>query len=282
MTNLVVDKARTSPNFSAGRPQGQPNTIVIHHWGIDGQKFANVRDYLCRKGGNSSAHYVVEAGHVAEIVSPENRAWHAGARGNPRGIGVECRPECTSADVEEVAKLVAYLRALYGDIPLSKHSDFMATDCPGRWASKLVEIDRRARALAGAKDSQVSMPKESNNLAVDGVAGALTVKALQRFLGTSVDGVISSQASNVKEILKAFTSVEYVAPRAAQGSQVIRPLQQMLNAAGARLVVDGVAGALTVKALQAFLNARGNMLAVDGIAGALTVKALQKWLNTHT
>ena len=136
-----------SPNYSKGRPQGKPAFIVIHHWGADGQKFQNVVNYLCRKNGNSSAHYIVESGKVACIVDPENRAWHAGTGGNPRGIGIECRPECTQGDLETVAELIADLRKTYGNLPLYPHKKFMATACPGRYEAKLGWLDQSAQQI---------------------------------------------------------------------------------------------------------------------------------------
>ena len=154
-----------SPNYTAGRPLGKPQFIVIHHWGADGQKFQNVINYLCRKGGNSSAHYVVEDGKVACIVDPENRAWHAGATGNPQGIGIECRPECTQGDMETVAELIADLRKTYGNLPLYPHKRFMATACPGRWEDKLSTLsDRADKKLKGEpKMTEINLPKGEPN-----------------------------------------------------------------------------------------------------------------------
>lgn len=145
-----------SPNFAAGRPAGRPAFIVIHHWGNDGQKFQNVVNYLCRKGGNTSAHYVVEAGRVACIVDPDDRAWHAGSEGNPRGIGIECRPEMSAGDLETVAELIADLRNTYGNLPLYPHKKFVATACPGRWEGKLDWLSRRADEILRGGVSKVA------------------------------------------------------------------------------------------------------------------------------
>ena len=63
-----------SPNFTpASRVRAvygmdrKITAITIHHWGIKGQKFQNIVNYLCRKGGNTSAHEVIESGKVAVI-----------------------------------------------------------------------------------------------------------------------------------------------------------------------------------------------------------------------
>ena len=151
-----------SPNYQKGRPSGIPNCIVIHHWGNDGQKFQNVINYLCRKNGNSSAHYVVEAGKVACIVDPDDRAWHAGRNGNARGIGIECRPECSQGDLETVAELIAKLRKFYGNLPLKPHKAFMATACPGRYEAKLSWLDKRANEILNGSKSSTSKSTASN------------------------------------------------------------------------------------------------------------------------
>lgn len=144
--NRAVTDVTQSPNFSGGRPYGAPDQIVIHHWGVDGQRHQNVVNYLCRMDGNSSAHYVASGGRVTQIVSDSDRAWHAGSSGNPRGIGIECRPEMDDDDWATVAGLIAAIRAEHGHLPLVGHRDHMQTACPGRWYQHLA-------ALSAAADS---------------------------------------------------------------------------------------------------------------------------------
>lgn len=121
--------------------------ITIHHWGAPGQRFEQVRNWLCTNNVPSSAHYVVEAGTVACIVSPNDAAWHAGnPRGNAKTIGIECRPEATDGDYATVAELVVELRQAYGDLRLFRHSDWTSTACPGSW--DLARLDSLARAGA--------------------------------------------------------------------------------------------------------------------------------------
>lgn len=120
--------------------------ITIHHWGGFGQNFNNVINWLCTNNVPTSAHFVAEAGRVAQIVNDGDAAWHAGvARGNAQSIGIECRPEATDADYQTVAELIADLRKTYGDVPLVPHSAWLATACPGRW--DLVRLDRLARSI---------------------------------------------------------------------------------------------------------------------------------------
>ena len=131
-------------------PYGEaPTGITIHHWGDRGQQFQNVINYLCRPGGNTSAHIVVEAGKVAWIIDANKAAFHAGhAVGNGTTIGIECRPEATAADYLTIAELIADIRATYGDLPLYPHKYWQATACPGVY--DLGKLDRMARQSADA------------------------------------------------------------------------------------------------------------------------------------
>ena len=131
--------------------------ITIHHWGIKGQKFQNVVNFLCRKGGNTSAHEVIESGKVAVIVDHKNAAWHAGnAKGNATTIGLELRPEATEGDYATAAQRIADLREFYGDLPLIPHRAWKATACPGNW--DLNRLDREARALASGSVKPAGKP----------------------------------------------------------------------------------------------------------------------------
>ena len=51
------------------------DTIVIHHWGVDGQRFEDVCNFL-QGSPKSSAHFVVESGRCAQLVDIKNIAWH--------------------------------------------------------------------------------------------------------------------------------------------------------------------------------------------------------------
>lgn len=142
-----------SPNMTPGRPWGI-NKIVIHWWGDPNTHptFEGVIQTLCSPARGASAHYVVEAGRVACIVDPDNRAWHAGdgigngSQGNDRGIGIECNPRQSDGDYQTIAELIRDLRKVYGDLPLHPHREFNATACPGTY--DLARLDRLARGQA--------------------------------------------------------------------------------------------------------------------------------------
>lgn len=131
--------------------------IVVHHWGVTGQKFENVIAALSGTR-EASAHYVLEAGKVACIIAPGLRAWHVARNDfqnvmqgiydvNSHTIGIECRPECTEGDVETLCQLIADLWVDYGKVPIYGHLDFMATACPGAYYDKLDDIRARSEVI---------------------------------------------------------------------------------------------------------------------------------------
>lgn len=149
----------TSPNSTAAADVlavfGDPRivkSITIHHWGKPSRydyngAFNNVIAYLCRRNGNTSAHYVVEGGRIACIIDPDNASWAAGhSRGNAQSIHIEMNPRASRADYKAVAALVASLREVYGDVPLHEHSYWTPTSCPGIY--NIAKIDRMARKAA--------------------------------------------------------------------------------------------------------------------------------------
>lgn len=141
-----------SPNYTPASQSpsvfGQPRVvkgITIHHWGsvATNPQYAGVRDYLCRSGGNTSAHFVATGTgrQVACIVAPGDVAWHSGnATGNATTIGIECDPRCRDEDYDVVAELVADIRSAYGDVPIYSHNMWTATSCPGNY--NIDRIDR--------------------------------------------------------------------------------------------------------------------------------------------
>ena len=138
-------------DYTRGRP-GRPTHIVIHHWGVDGQKHDNVVSWF--RNGNSrqtSAHYVVSAGRVTRMVPLGDTAHHC-AGFNSKSIGIECRPEASGGDIEAAVWAIREVRANYGDLPLIGHRDRRNTSCPGRYYLKLGQLDRMARGNVTVED----------------------------------------------------------------------------------------------------------------------------------
>lgn len=118
----------------------QVKGFTDHWWGTPdtGATYEGVISWLCRPGGNTSAHYVVDGPtrRVACIVSPYDAAWHSGnAVGNATTIGIEnnCNTAARMSTMDVNAELLADLRDpnAFGDQPLYGHSDWSATQCPG-------------------------------------------------------------------------------------------------------------------------------------------------------
>lgn len=286
MTNAAVTDVQWSPNYSSGRPYGDVDSITIHHWGVDGQSHQNVVNYLCRDDGNSSAHYVASAGRVTQLVHDYDRAWHAGPGGNPRSIGIECRPEMSSGDVQTVIGLIRAIRAEHGNLPVVGHRDWMGTECPGRWYSHLAELSN------GSGFGAVSSPAPQvdvnpytgkwnksdgqGELRCTGIFGMATIGRLQQVMGTTIDGILDADGSPAIERFQKFLN-----------SVVPADTQIALNGYPS-LETDGILGSRTWKTFQYLVIAWhkdylpsgwGFEDWVDGEAGTATIGALQRALN---
>ncbi|MET0959505.1 MAG: peptidoglycan-binding domain-containing protein [Psychrobacillus psychrotolerans] len=54
----------------------------------------------------------------------------------------------------------------------------------------------------------------------------------------------------------------------------VTEVQKLLNAAGYKLIIDGIEGPLTISAIKDFQKKKG--LTVDGVVGTKTLAALKK------
>ena len=104
-------------------------------------------------------------------------------------------------------------------------------------------------------------------LAVDGKVGPATVKAWQRIMGTTADGVIGGQSSASKSCHSAINAIRYASDK--HGSALVRAVQRELGC-----YPDGLLGPKTIKAVQKHLG-----VSADGHFGPATAKALQRRLN---
>lgn len=141
MTNIEF---RQCWNFTRGREGLEPDRIVLHHWGADGQSHDSVVDFFTRgPGSGTSAHYVVSEGRITQICHDYDTAYHAGNWNiNCRSIGIECRPEATAGDIATVAELVRRIRSEWGNLPITVHSDYFPTACPGRYHQLIDRINQ--------------------------------------------------------------------------------------------------------------------------------------------
>ena len=164
---IVIDESITAHNIT---PDAAVRSVfgydsikhgaTIHHWGNDGQDFDAVVNYLASDNARrSSAHFVLQADRVTCLVSPDDASWHAGhPQGSAQTIGIECRPEMTEGDLDTLASLLRYLETIYGSLVIYKHSDWTATACPGRYASRIEEIVAEVNNVQAAPAPVVEIP----------------------------------------------------------------------------------------------------------------------------
>ena len=193
-----------------------------------------------------------------------------------------------AATEKTAAALIADLRAVYGNLPLSPHRRWTSTQCPGNW--DLGRLDRLARgakpSVSGggtsapkpaAKPSKPAVTKDGKlvedgrwgtattkrlqkllGVEQDGRMGPLTWKAVQRHLnkvrdsGITVDGLIENQSYKHSELGNGISPNGWqFTGRRSKGSKTIRGIQRRVGVKD----VDGVLFEGTTKALQKALNA---------------------------
>lgn len=126
-------------------------------------------------------------------------------------------------------------------------------------------------------------PKDEK-LVIDGSFGPASVRALQKYLDTVVDGTISGQPLSLKPYnygLVAGGVTEFVNNAYAGGSIVIEKWQDLLSDLGYYDgELDGYHGPGTIKAEQKMLKDKGYYKGtIDGYFGETTPKAMQQFLN---
>lgn len=134
----------------------------------------------------------------------------------------------------------------------------------GRWGQNSAYKFRGCIINPGVPDPKV-VPAPP--LTVDGIGGPATIRALQRFLGTPMDGEISGQLKKLAKYHPAIEAVRY----GSGGSACVKALQKWLG-----ITADGQWGKATSKALQYCIGVDD-----DGIFGPASVRALQKFLNAN-
>ena len=189
---------------TGGRRSDDPIGILIHHWGIDGQSHDNVVRYLAssRPNNPTSAHSVISAGRVTEMVKWGTIAYHARSA-NPQWIGLECRPEMSKADLETVIEYCADIEAYYSkSMQYGRHSDYVATQCPGRWTDQIHtiingvnRIHREKGRLHLAGSSSAPAPRNTASTANTGGGRTITRMADEVLAGKHGNGHANRQRS---------------------------------------------------------------------------------------
>lgn len=174
-------QVQITPNKNVGN--WNKTSITIHWWGLPsaGATFDGVLRWFMTPSARASAHYTVESGRIAQQVMEKDAAWHAGVTAGNRGsIGIEVNPRWRDGDYETVAQLVAEIWRRRGrELPLKRHRDWKATQCPG--PADLNRIRNRARAInrartGGASSSAPAPGQSSVNTGGTASGGQYTVK----------------------------------------------------------------------------------------------------------
>lgn len=122
--------------------------ITLHWWGKPewGQTTPQIVKFFCDTPTvQTSAHEIISAGEVWQIVDHSAAAWANGnSQGNAQSITLECNPRMSQADIDTVAERIADIWRMHGrEIPLTEHRDWFATECPGSYSKS--EIYARAK-----------------------------------------------------------------------------------------------------------------------------------------
>ena len=175
--NYITSK--NSPNFTKGRTK-EISTIICHWWGDPSTNptASGVVNWLCNPASKVSAHYVITGTNreVYHLVDNNNTAWHA-KQANPFSLGLELDPRCRDEDYDVASEVIANIWKHYGKkFPLKRHSDYVATQCPG--AYDLSRLQREAEAKMGnetvVKPETPATPSKPVSNAFLGARGYLT------------------------------------------------------------------------------------------------------------
>ena len=267
-----------------------PRYITIHNT-ANTSKGANAKshaNYMSNGSGGRQAswHYTVDDTEIWQSLKDTQQGWHAGdgkGPGNTQSIGIEI---CENSDgdfekaVDNAVWLVRQLMERH-DIPISNvvpHKKWSGKNCPrkllSRWDEFIAAVkggEYHAPKPSPKQEVEKSAPvksKSGTRITVDGKWGKETTRALQKELGTPVDGIISRQLKNhVTQALYGGT-VHF----GRGGSPMVRALQKK---SGAK--VDGYLGPETVRKLQRYLGT-----VVDGVISrpsSMMVREMQRRLN---
>lgn len=127
-------------------------------------------------------------------------------------------------------------------------------------------------STASTTTSAASSAASKSKLEVDGYWGSATVKALQKALGTTVDGIVSGQ--NYLDMNNIGGKPSSAWQLGSGGSKMVKALQRKIGSSA-----DGYFGTNSCKALQKYLGTT-----VDGVISkpSAMVKELQRRLNAGT
>ena len=269
-------------------------TYITIHETANTSKGANAQAHAnLQSNGNSRAanwHWQVDDKQAIQSFTHDFSLYHCGdggGNGNRNSIGIEI---CVNSDgdyVQAVKNAAALTRKIMAEenIPLSRvvqHNHWSGKNCPtglrqGReglnWHKfislvKGVDVEQASKPQVKPQSKPSKVKPQTTKLAVDGYWGHATTRALQRYFGTTVDGVISGQPNNAS--VRNIPS----AREGSSGSILIRTMQRYFKSG----TIDGKISnpSQLISAMQ-----RRYGTTVDGHISkpSLLVKELQRRLN---
>ncbi|MGN8647876.1 peptidoglycan recognition protein family protein [Gracilibacillus sp. HCP3S3_G5_1] len=272
-------------------------TVTVHQTGNTNKGANAVAHAKIQLKGNprdASWHYQVDDIQVIQSFEDDAQCWHATdgrGPGNLDSIAVEL---CINSDgdykktLENGAELVRHLlkRHNLSINDVKQHNDWYPKNCPAQlragkdgisWndflsmvEGKVIKPPKKKVKSESTKKSTSSKPKA--NLKIDGKWGNATTRALQQYLDTVVDGIISDQLRN--SITEAFYGSTIDFGNGRKGSLVIKALQSKIGAK-----VDGLLGPETIGKLQQYL---GTVYDKKLSRPSLVVEEMQRRLNAGT
>ncbi|SFL38603.1 N-acetylmuramoyl-L-alanine amidase [Gracilibacillus orientalis] len=292
---MVNIKKWIVPNGIANKVTYENNngkkTVTIHQTGNTDKGANAVAHAKIQLNGNpreASWHYQADDTQVIQSFEDDAQCWHATdgrGPGNLDSIAIEL---CINSDgdykktLENGAELVKHLLDKHNlsinDV--KQHHNWYPKNCPAQlragkgsisWNDFLSMVKGKA---IEAPDSKVKSATTENkaNLKVDGKWGNSTTRALQQYLDTVVDGIISDQVRN--NVTNAFygTTIDFGSGK--KGSMAVKDLQSKIGAK-----VDGLLGPETIGLLQKYL---GTTYDKKLSRPSIVVKELQRRLNEGT
>lgn len=239
---IDIENIPTPVNHDATRSGAKVEYIVIHYTAISYERtlraFNNPRSQV-------SANYVVRGdGKVAELVSPDDIAWHSGnAWMNDRSVGIELElspdtnPAFTEAQYQAGALITCALSARYG-IPIDRKNIIGHVEVPGSthtdpgptwdWAHFMWYV--RLCAPANASTVRAAFVAQSPFLSIEpGAVGTVQVRVRNTGATTWRKGTGTEARIAVRDDSDAyaFLAKDWLAPDrpAAQDEAVVAPGQ---------------------------------------------------------
>ena len=258
-------------NKTNGRDGKKIEKIFVHHMAgnLTVKQCGNVF-----RNRPASAHYGINGNAIGQYVDEKNTAWHCGNfNWNQRSIGIELANstgakggwQVADSTINTAIRLIADIckrngitKLVYtGDMSgnLCMHRWVASTACPGPYLSKQFKrIETGVNALLGKDISKLQE----------------TIKASQKFFGTTADGWISGQVYDCRKHFQALEDA--VDSWDCAGSPFIKALQTWL-----KVDADGLLGKDTVTAWQKKIGTDA-----DGYFGPNSLKAWEDYLAKET